>query len=98
MCDCKNSAECSHINGTCFCAVGFQGEKCEEICHPGYYGQDCAQKCKCKNGAMCSPETGQCLDPYDGTYPSDRYGANCSEICRCENDGKCDHVSGECKC
>ena len=30
-------------------------------CPEGYYGESCAEKCMCMNGATCDSETGSCI-------------------------------------
>ena len=30
-------------------------------CPEGYYGESCAEKCMCMNGASCDSETGSCI-------------------------------------
>lgn len=40
--------------------TGYRGTDCSELCPEGTFGEDCAQKCNCKNGAKCSTENGRC--------------------------------------
>ncbi|PRD22151.1 UNVERIFIED_CONTAM: Multiple epidermal growth factor-like domains protein 11 [Trichonephila clavipes] len=40
--------------------LGWKGGNCELPCSSDYYGQDCAQKCECENGATCNPVDGSC--------------------------------------
>lgn len=40
--------------------VGYRGTDCSELCPEGTFGEDCAQKCNCKNSAKCSSENGRC--------------------------------------
>jgi hypothetical protein len=40
--------------------TGYRGTDCSELCPEGTFGEDCAQRCNCKNGAKCSSENGRC--------------------------------------
>jgi hypothetical protein len=40
--------------------TGYRGTDCSELCPSGTFGEDCAQRCNCKNGAKCSTENGRC--------------------------------------
>ena len=42
-------------------------------CHPGSWGVNCLNKCRCKNGGTCDPVTGECICA-DGWY-----GRECEE-------------------
>ena len=49
-CECipGNSRDCEPEDGTCHCAPGHVGTRCERICPPGYYGPHCQHKCTCR--------------------------------------------------
>ena len=51
---------CDHVNGTCLCTSGWQGENCNTTCDEGYYGQGCESFCGCQNDAFCNPTDGVC--------------------------------------
>ena len=42
-------------------------------CHPGSWGINCLNKCRCKNKGQCDPVTGECICA-DGWY-----GRECEE-------------------
>ena len=44
-----------------FVYIGYHGKNCNEPCPSGFYGEDCAVRCNCKNSAKCDGETGQCI-------------------------------------
>ena len=73
-CQCQNSAICSHIDGSCACAAGWQGRQCELPCSSGFYG-NCRQQCVCLNGASCNRMNGVC------TCTDGWLGENCSQPC-----------------
>lgn len=78
-CQCQNGGVCNHISGHCQCAPGWRGKKCNKgffawkcfkkffqflACTKGFFGQDCAQLCKCPGlEASCDHVTGQCECP-----------------------------------
>lgn len=43
------------------CAEGHTGTYCQEKCPNGFFGLNCARRCKCANHSYCSPEYGTCL-------------------------------------
>lgn len=54
-----------------------------------------------KNGANCSPETGQCHCPAgwagqqcDRPCSNNSYGMQCGQKCACKNGGSCNPVNG----
>ncbi|GIX92062.1 hypothetical protein CEXT_634731 [Caerostris extrusa] len=90
---------------TCSCYPGWNGKKCDEKCSPGYYGLNCIDECSCKNGASCSPVTGECncTDGWNGSScdipcANDTYGRYCENKCMCQNGAKCNNSDGSCVC
>ncbi|XP_062609951.1 multiple epidermal growth factor-like domains protein 10 [Saccostrea cucullata] len=63
--NCLNNETCYHIDGHCMkgCETGFQGEKCDALCPPGTFGEDCAGNCSgnCDNNDTCYFINGHCL-------------------------------------
>ncbi|GFU53080.1 multiple epidermal growth factor-like domains protein 11 [Trichonephila clavipes] len=55
--------------------AGWKGVNCEFPCSSDYYGQDCAKKCECKNGAACNPVDGSCTctPGYKGKIDESRF-------------------------
>ncbi|XP_019370885.1 PREDICTED: stabilin-2 isoform X2 [Gavialis gangeticus] len=62
-------------NGTCICAVGFQGSHCQFCSNPDKYGPQCDKKCPCMYGKCnnridseggCLP--GSCRSGYIGKF------------------------------
>ena len=50
---------CHASSGKCDCTPGWTGIYCDTPCPAGHYGQDCQEKCECKNGAACDHVTGK---------------------------------------
>lgn len=50
---------CHASSGKCDCKPGWTGIFCDTPCPSGRYGQDCQEKCDCKNGATCSHIKGE---------------------------------------
>ena len=50
---------CHASSGKCDCKPGWTGIFCDTPCPAGRYGQDCQEKCDCKNGATCSHIKGE---------------------------------------
>lgn len=83
------------------------GQLCDRPCDARSYGNDCASKCNCLNGASCHPVTGACLCPAGfggvscelGCKPG-TYGSGCALKCNCNENNtlKCDSLTGECVC
>ena len=63
MCRCQNGGTCHHILGTCQCAPGWEGDKCESACVAGTFGVGCTEVCRCPQGEPCNHVTGQCDCP-----------------------------------
>ena len=53
---------CHASSGKCDCPPGWTGIYCDTPCPAGHYGQDCQEKCICKNGATCNHITGTSTD------------------------------------
>lgn len=49
---------CDHVTGEFKCRPGYIGSMCEHPCPLKTYGQDCLNRCFCKNGADCHHVTG----------------------------------------
>lgn len=66
--------------------------RCREECPVGHFGQDCAEKCDCTQGARCFPANGACLCEHGFTgdrcterlCPDGLYGLSCQEPCTCD--------------
>ena len=58
------SFRCHASSGKCDCKPGWTGIFCDTPCPAGRYGQDCQEKCDCKNGATCSHITGKILPSF----------------------------------
>ncbi|GFV74110.1 multiple epidermal growth factor-like domains protein 10 [Trichonephila clavipes] len=78
---------------------------CNKTCDNGFWGANCSQVCKCKNGAECDSVTGFCkCSPgwmaADCGIPCslNTYGENCSQECTCGNNSVCNHIDGTCNC
>ena len=57
-----NIFRCHASSGKCDCPPGWTGIYCDTPCPAGHYGQDCQEKCNCKNGATCNHITGTSTD------------------------------------
>ncbi|XP_047739715.1 multiple epidermal growth factor-like domains protein 10, partial [Hyalella azteca] len=43
--DCLNTGECHPRSGGCVCAPGTHGNRCQDYCGRGRYGDDCSKNC-----------------------------------------------------
>lgn len=65
--------------------------KCQLECPASTYGENCANKCTCKNDGQCDPVNGSCVCPpgwtgptcEEGACPVNRYGPQCECTCTC---------------
>ncbi|XP_016016649.1 N-acetylglucosamine-1-phosphodiester alpha-N-acetylglucosaminidase isoform X2 [Rousettus aegyptiacus] len=76
---------------------------CTETCTNGSFGEDCAKKCQCQNGAACDPAQGTCTCPPGFTgdtcvqeCPLGWHGPGCQKPCECEHQCPCDPQTGSC--
>nr|XP_031543057.1 N-acetylglucosamine-1-phosphodiester alpha-N-acetylglucosaminidase isoform X2 [Vicugna pacos] len=76
---------------------------CTETCTNGSFGEECAKKCQCHNGATCDPVQGTCTCPPGFTgdtcvqeCPLGWYGPGCQSPCKCEHQCPCDPQTGNC--
>ena len=93
---------------TCSCLPGYSGHGCQEGggCPAGSWGQECDQRCDCRQGGVCRKEDGACLCPpgYQGARCEDQcqqgtFGEDCSSSCQCSAGHFCHHITGDClKC
>ena len=107
-CTCANDAKCDSIDGTCFCAPGFEGEFCDDICHSWSYGESGSSSCSCNqtNAVSCDHVTGDCnCDRFwtgkvceEWNCPKGKFGAECEYNCSCVDNGICESRSGKCLC
>ncbi|TNN35292.1 Multiple epidermal growth factor-like domains protein 10 [Liparis tanakae] len=74
-------------------------------CPPGFYGDRCAEVCRCQNGAGCDHVGGacSCRTGFIGLScelkcPAGTFGYGCQQLCECMNNGTCDYVTGTCYC
>ncbi|KAB1251081.1 N-acetylglucosamine-1-phosphodiester alpha-N-acetylglucosaminidase, partial [Camelus dromedarius] len=72
-------------------------------CTNGSFGEECAKKCQCHNGATCDPVQGTCTCPPGFTgdtcvqeCPLGWYGPGCQSPCKCEHQCPCDPQTGNC--
>ena len=61
-------ATCNPVDGKCKCKPGFAGNRCEDLCPEGYFGQDCYEACRCQTeNHLCHPTLGCICQPrFDG--------------------------------
>ena len=59
-CDCANAYSCSPVTGECSCRPGWTGDRCDQQCRQGFYGNGCNAICGCPRGFGCDHETGSC--------------------------------------
>lgn len=59
---CFNNGTCIDdvASKSCKCPDGLTGPRCQSYCDDGFYGESCAQSCKCKNDGICNAVTGAC--------------------------------------
>ncbi|KAF6125933.1 N-acetylglucosamine-1-phosphodiester alpha-N-acetylglucosaminidase [Phyllostomus discolor] len=76
---------------------------CTETCSNGSFGEDCAKKCQCQNGATCDPVLGTCTCPPGFTgdscvqeCPLGWHGPGCQKPCECEHQCPCNPQTGNC--
>ena len=76
-------------------------------CDEGFYGDECENRCQCRNASECHFVTGSCtcqagfagLTCHD-PCPDSSYGLGCALACECFTSGtrSCDPISGSCDC
>ncbi|XP_006747557.1 N-acetylglucosamine-1-phosphodiester alpha-N-acetylglucosaminidase-like [Leptonychotes weddellii] len=99
--NCSQHGLCTE-NG-CRCEAGWTGSSCGEACSNGSFGEACAMKCQCQNGAACDPVRGTCTCPPGFTgdtcgqeCPLGWHGPGCQRPCECEHQCPCDPQTGNC--
>ncbi|XP_046521230.1 N-acetylglucosamine-1-phosphodiester alpha-N-acetylglucosaminidase isoform X2 [Equus quagga] len=99
--NCSQHGLCTEAG--CRCEAGWTGSNCSEACTNGSFGENCAQKCRCQNGAACDPVRGTCTCPAGFTgdtcvqeCPLGWYGPGCRRPCECEHRCPCDPQTGNC--
>ncbi|XP_006825197.1 uncharacterized protein LOC102804692 [Saccoglossus kowalevskii] len=85
---CYNGHTCKATEQTCDCSPGWQGNRCDETCNVGFYGDGCSEECMCENGGTCHHVTGAC------TCTPGWIGNNCTEKCpvNCQDCTKVDEI------
>uniref|UniRef100_A0A7N5JIQ8 N-acetylglucosamine-1-phosphodiester alpha-N-acetylglucosaminidase n=1 Tax=Ailuropoda melanoleuca TaxID=9646 RepID=A0A7N5JIQ8_AILME len=73
--NCSQHGFCTETG--CRCEAGWTGSNCSEACSNGSFGEDCAMKCGCQNGAACDPVRGTCTCPPGFT------GDTCEHVKQC---------------
>lgn len=70
-------------------------------CTNGSFGEDCARKCQCQNGAACDPAQGTCTCPPDFTgdtcaqeCPFGWHGPGCQQPCEYKHQCPCNSQTG----
>ncbi|XP_072048352.1 receptor-type tyrosine-protein phosphatase kappa-like [Amphiura filiformis] len=107
---CYNGGVCEDESGTCICAPGFSGPKCQIVHGRNTFGQDGGFRCSgrdfntspgCQGRLLCQ------LDPYgcscaagymgrDSCSPG-TFGADCKQECHCSAESsECDGATGVC--
>ncbi|XP_057343613.1 N-acetylglucosamine-1-phosphodiester alpha-N-acetylglucosaminidase isoform X2 [Manis pentadactyla] len=99
--DCSQHGLCTETG--CRCEAGWTGSSCSEACTNGSFGEDCARRCQCQNGAACDPAQGTCTCPPGFTgdtcaqeCPFGWHGPGCQQPCECEHQYPCDPQTGNC--
>nr|KAF6441597.1 N-acetylglucosamine-1-phosphodiester alpha-N-acetylglucosaminidase [Rousettus aegyptiacus] len=99
--NCSQHGLCTETG--CRCEAGWTGSNCSEACTNGSFGEDCAKKCQCQNGAACDPAQGTCTCPPGFTgdtcvqeCPLGWHGPGCQKPCECEHQCPCDPQTGSC--
>ncbi|KAG7283734.1 hypothetical protein CRUP_034358 [Coryphaenoides rupestris] len=71
----------------------------------GFYGDECAEVCRCQNGADCDHIGGQCTcrtgfigHNCELKCPAGTFGYGCQQLCECMNNSTCDYITGTCYC
>ncbi|CAK6980871.1 multiple epidermal growth factor-like domains protein 11, partial [Scomber scombrus] len=74
-------------------------------CPISFYGSQCAEVCRCQNGADCDHISGQCScrtgfigQSCELKCPAGTFGYGCQQLCECMNNATCDYVTGTCYC
>ncbi|XP_022275797.1 N-acetylglucosamine-1-phosphodiester alpha-N-acetylglucosaminidase isoform X2 [Canis lupus familiaris] len=73
--NCSQHGLCTETG--CRCEAGWTGSNCSEACSNSSFGEDCAMKCRCQNGAACDPVWGTC------TCTSGFTGDTCEQVKQC---------------
>ncbi|PVD18793.1 hypothetical protein C0Q70_21345 [Pomacea canaliculata] len=92
-CDECIDEDCDPVNGTCMrgCLAGWTGDRCDEACPTGTYGNNCKNTCSvhCED-QDCFPGNGTCTKPCppgqtgsfcDKVCANGTYGYSCASIC-----------------
>ena len=66
----SDNGTCSHESGACACAKGWTGAACVRTCPSGRHGNQCREKCTCRNGGECQPDSGEELHLLRGGVPA----------------------------
>lgn len=71
---CKGQQPCKVTEGRCVtCEKGWNGTKCDQMCAPGFFGENCNDECPpCKDGHFCNRIDGKCSHCNPG-WIGDRY-------------------------
>uniref|UniRef100_A0A8C0MBZ3 EGF-like domain-containing protein n=1 Tax=Canis lupus familiaris TaxID=9615 RepID=A0A8C0MBZ3_CANLF len=99
--NCSQHGLCTETG--CRCEAGWTGSNCSEACSNSSFGEDCAMKCRCQNGAACDPVWGTCTctsgftgDTCEQECPLGWHGPGCQRPCECEHQCPCDPQTGNC--
>lgn len=86
VCRCSEKNQLCHpVSGSCYCAPGFHGLKCEHGMQPTH------------SLSLWGRHDSDDLTPSP-VCAEGRYGPDCKRDCRCDNGGECDPFTGACEC
>lgn len=87
-CDCDRDTPCDPVSGSCLCAPGKMGSRCDI--------GDSSISTKI-SFYFCFSYSVKCL-LFTTDCGVNRFGPDCSEGCECHNGGQCDPRNGRCTC